>query len=128
MEKAGRLSLVDLTDDELACLLKYLSRAQNTHVWDFITQVVPKDCLLKLFDVFSGESVRFPQRDAVSKLVSYVQIYTFIRGHLEEDVPSSLVPQGVIDRAARNFDRRSSSVRRIYDKVRLMLARERTDV
>ena len=66
MEKAGRLSLVDLTDDELACLLKYLSRAQNTHVWDFITQVVPKDCLLKLFDVFSGESVRFPQRDAVS--------------------------------------------------------------
>jgi hypothetical protein len=128
LEKLGRLSLIDLSDQEMEVFVKYLSRSKSTSDFDFLHRIVGSDDFIRLLDVFSGDTVKIPEREVLAKLISYIQIYVYVRNHLKEDLPADKLPDDVVESAAKNFDRRCNSVRRIYEKVRCVLLRSRSDL
>lgn len=130
-EEVGRLSCTDLTKKERENFLKYLARARGSDAFDFISLLMPGNDFLRFLDIMSSETIKVPRRVDTLKLLGYIQIYTYIKNRLpdmKEDLPADELPDATLTAAAHMFNRRKNSVKRIYEKVRGVLARERDDV
>ena len=77
------------------------------------------DNFLKIIDIFSGQTIRFPDSKSVVKYVGYVKIYAYVeaKGFTDEAYyQASLV-----------FSRRKASIYRIVEKIKKLVGKEDID-
>lgn len=115
MDKAGELSLLALSKAEKDTLLRYLAAIKGDDFLDFL-ETFGGDNFLKLLDCFAGQTIKFPERRPLLKIISYVKLYCYVRavGETEEGY----------QKAASVFNRRVTSVKRITEKVKQIIAVE----
>lgn len=113
MEKVGVLALVSTSCVEKSLLLDYLQSTHGTSIYDFL-YLIFSDNFLRVLDMFSGETIKFPDREEVAKIILYIKIYHFC----EKDGFSN----ESIQNATKIFSRRRSSILRVIEKVKRVLA------
>lgn len=113
MENKGILSLMNLDDDEWELFLDYLYSLKRTSQFDVLVDVFGRENLLKLFDVFSNETIKIPKRNYIKKVIYKIKIYRYCEARGFSDESKRL--------ASKIYDRRKSSVQRAIDKVRRVL-------
>lgn len=114
-EIPGVLSHITLQPEERELFLDYMNRQKKMEVVDFLFAVLGEN-FLKFLDVFSGESIKIPQREEVIKIVNYVKIYKYCKSHNFTDE--------AYQKASVIFSRREMSIRRIVEKVSKVLEKE----
>jgi hypothetical protein len=76
---------------------------------------------MEFLDVFSGDTIKVPNRTYISKIVKYVKIYQYLKN--KECSPEALL------NAKRLFKMREASLLRIYKKVeKLIGSKEASEV
>ena len=115
MEKVGILSMIKLSTPETDLLLRYMGISKSTEVFD-VMNIYYGDDFLRFIDVFSGETIKVPTREEIYKICNYIKIYNYVanKGFTEES----------IEQAAKIFDRRRNSIKRILNKVNSVMAKE----
>lgn len=115
MESAGILSILKLSSEERQLFIDYLCKVKPELNADLL-DVLFQDKVLMVLDAFAGAKVKFPTREVVEKIVSYIKIYAYckVRGFTNESY----------DLTAKVFNRRKTSISRIIDKVDKILNSE----
>lgn len=112
MDAPGALSVVSLSKDEKSLFIDYLM-AEKPDLNSDLLEILFGDKFLMILDAFAGNSVKFPNRDYLEKIISYIKIYSYCKMHgFSNDS---------YDLAAKIFKRRRVSVVRIVDKVNQVL-------
>lgn len=106
--KTGLLAKEEPSREELEKLLEILRRVKGTTLFDFLYYILADETLMFL-DMFSGDTLKIPQRDEVLKLMDYARIWVFVKNN--ENDPE------VVRKAAARFKRRTQSIQRIVAKV-----------
>lgn len=118
-ELPGMLITFDLTESEKQLFLEYMSGSRKNNDFDVLLQVFGKKAFM-FCDIFSGRSIRVPKRAELYKILTYIQIYVFVRSHGYSDES--------ISKASRMFHKKANSIRRICSHVEDHLRSDMKDV
>lgn len=115
----GLLNKVKLSQGQQEVFLEYISNLRGDKLFYVLFKIFSADQSFKLIDILSGETVKIPKRKDIYRHVLYVRIYTFIksRGYDERSVNA----------ASKLFNKRTSSIIRIYKKVDEVLTSDNKD-
>lgn len=112
----GLLKTVHLTEDEMLAFLDYMERDRGEPDFDVLFNLFDSDDMFKFLDMFSGRTLKIPKRDHLVKIITYIKIYVYVksRGYDEKTVAQ----------ASKVFDKKSSSIVRIYQKIEGVLSQD----
>ena len=110
--KSGLLASESPSKEEMDVFLTILRETRNTNLYDFLNYIMAEETLM-FMDVFAGETLKLPSREDTAKDLDHARIYLFVK--LNQKDP------GIIQRAAKKFQRRSQSITRIVGRVETLM-------
>jgi hypothetical protein len=122
MVKAGRVSLISLSDRERERFFLYMMGVRSSSFFDFL-EVFEGGKIFPFLDLFAGETVRIPSRTETLKTVLYVRVYSFIQDRLDRGDGK----EKALIKAARVFERRKVVLWRMYEKVNRQIQKGEKD-
>jgi hypothetical protein len=77
-EKAGILSLVNISDTESKLFLSYIRSANKTTAVDFVEYMLGMD-YLQFLDLLAGTNLKIPNRKNLYRDLEYIKIYNYCK-------------------------------------------------
>lgn len=115
MEAPGALSVIQMNQRESDTFIDYMNKVKPNLNADLMGVLFGEN-LLKVFDVFAGQTLKYPDRKYLVKIIGYVRIYEYCKSRNFSDEAYSM--------AAKVFKRRKASISRIVKKVESVLNSE----
>ena len=108
-DKMGVLKCMKFSDLEFDLFTEYLDRKYKTDAFSILFSIFEYEDLMLLMDLMSGTSIKIPKRAETMKTFCYIKMYARVK-ELE------FTDEAYIE-VAKRFNKKTSAVRKIVDKV-----------